>query len=145
MNYRGQTKLLYDDCNYDNYKYTTYRPLEYVLYNGKYEILNSCEKKDCLYCKFNINANIKNNWSSIGERTDLESHLKLQSFYSSKCYQNKMMPCKNLDKYKNDKNVIYKMSGAEKKYGKEFCKVNPVVVNPYLAEREIVPSNMKKY
>jgi hypothetical protein len=64
--------MLYDDCTYNVYTSTTVKPLEYNTYSGKYEI----NIKSTLDNEYNKDANITNNWNSIGLRVDMESFLK---------------------------------------------------------------------
>jgi len=75
-----------DDCYINQYNTTTTRPFDYMLFNGKYE-------NDTLKCSNNNTCNTENNWTSIGDRTDVESYLKNFSLYSSKCALNKNLPC----------------------------------------------------
>ena len=43
-----------------------------------------------------------------------------------------------LSSYNNSKNFS---SNSEKKFGKEYCKNTPVIKNPFLGERNLVPNN----
>ena len=84
-----QTKLIYDNCTYLEKLKTSTTPLKYNFFNKKFEndysnvcssIINdndpySINKSSfCMSCK--PNGEIKNNFSSISKRVDLESSLK---------------------------------------------------------------------
>ncbi len=88
---RNLSNFKNDDCYINQYNYTTSSPLNYMLYNGKYE-------NNTLYCAGNNNCNTENNWTTIGDRTDVDSYLKNVSLYSSKCVINKNLPCNLIDK-----------------------------------------------
>jgi len=88
---RNLSNFKNDDCYINQYNYTTSSPLNYMLYNGKYE-------NNTLYCSGNNNCNTENNWTTIGDRTDVDSYLKNVSLYSSKCTINKNLPCNLIDK-----------------------------------------------
>ena len=131
---KNQNKFVYDDCNYNVYLSTTTKPLEYSTYSGKYEV----DPKNELNKNFNKNANIVNNFNSIGIRVDMESFLKNQELYSTKCPQNKNLPCSFVKKMNNSSK---KLTEAEKTYGFGYCNKKPIVINPLLADRNLCPIN----
>ena len=131
---KNNNKLIYDDCFFNVYKKSTTMPLEYSTYSGKYEI----DFKNDLNKNYNKDANIVNNFNSIGLRVDMESFLKNQELYSTKCPQNENLPCNYTKKMNNS----YKRSSeTEKKFGFGYCDKKPIVINPLLADRNLCPSN----
>jgi len=133
-----QTKLIYDNCTYmEKIKSSTW-PLNYNFFRGKYE--NNQDR----YCSYIVHDNkinntpikpsfcmpicknngvIKNNISSIGKRTDIESSLKLIKEPYSSCWLEKNALCSL--KYPN-KNSLCNIESYQ---------------NAYLCERNINPTN----
>ena len=128
---RNLSSFKNDNCYINQYNNNTTMPLNYMLYNGKYENSN-------LICSNNNLCNIENNWTSINDRTDIESYLKNVNVYSSKCSINKNLPCYLI----NNQSPDIKRLEVEKKFSNGFCNKIPIVNNPYLYERN--PSNLLK-
>ena len=128
--------MLYDECYYNVYKITTERPLQYNNYIGKYEINVKNEINELKI--YNKNANINNNFNSIGLRIDMESYLKNQELYSTKCPQNENLPCNYTKKMNNS---FKRSSDTQKIYGFGYCNIKPIVINPRLADRNLCPTN----
>ena len=111
-------KKLYDDCQIKLKLGESTKPSIYNLYPGAYE--NDLNNQ---YCKKNTNSTISNKWDSIGKRTDIESELIQISKRGTNCVSDKHKPCTNA----ND------------------ITCNPgVAANPYICNRDIVPTNMIK-
>lgn len=77
MNIGSSNRLIYDNCSYQKKLYESTTPLEYQLYEGKFE---NCEK--CLYDKF---------WRPF-DLVDYESELKNLNRPASQCDQFKYNP-----------------------------------------------------
>lgn len=138
----------YDDCAFDTYKKTTTGPYQYMMFKQKYEnvLLNdsaphhcSSNGRVCFTCSANNNS-IKNDWSSIELRVDIESDLK-QSRLLSHCPAQKKLPCEFVS---SSDLSVKKMSPYENNYGVDFCN-SPAIVNPRICERHINPSNVWKF
>lgn len=111
---KKNTNFKNDECLYNSHKNNNLKTFEYSIYNGKYEnAKQNCNKSCC-----QNNANINNNWSTIGVRTDIESYLKLVNVNSNKCLDSKKL-------------------NSEKIFGNNFNNIKPVVVNPKLCERSL--------
>lgn len=123
-------KLLYDGCNNEQQVLMSIQPGMYNVFNSKYENQNnstvsklSCndpelQKIKCDPCLSNSNANINNNNDLYGKKLiDIEADLKLYTRSATRCPSGKYLPGQSKD--------------------------NSIVVNPYLCERSIVPTNMK--
>ena len=109
-------RKMYDNCQINLQLKESVSPGEYKLFAGAHENELNSE-----YCQKNTNATISNVWSSIGERTDLESDLLVLT-QGTNCVDDKHKSCTN---------------STEK-------KCNPgVPANPRICERDIVPTNMK--
>jgi hypothetical protein len=93
-----QTKLIYDGCTYLEKLKTSTTPLKYNFFSKKFEndysnvcssVINdndpySVNKSSfCMPCK--PIGDIKNNFSSISKRVDLESSLKLMKEPATMC------------------------------------------------------------
>jgi len=126
-------KLLYDGCNNQQQVLMSVQPGMYNVFNSKYENSSnstvsklSCndpesQKMNCSPCLDNSNANINNVNDHYSKKlVDIEADLKLYTRPTTRCVNGKYLPgqCKD-----------------------DNCK--PIVVNPYLCERSIVPTNMK--
>ena len=70
MNIGSQNRSKYDNCNYEKQLYESTSPLNYYLYQGKYE---NCNK--CIYDEF---------WAPY-ELVDIETELKNMNNPLSKC------------------------------------------------------------
>ena len=109
-------RKMYDNCQINLQLKESVSPGEYKLFAGAHENELNSE-----YCQKNTNATISNVWSSIGERTDLESDLLVLT-RGTNCVDDKHKSC----------------TGSKDK------KCNPgVPANPRICERDIVPTNMK--
>ncbi len=107
---------MYDNCQINLQLKESVSPGEYKLFAGAHENELNSE-----YCQKNTNATISNVWSSIGERTDLESDLLVLT-RGTNCVDDKHKSC---------------VDSKDK-------KCNPgVPANPRICERDIVPTNMK--
>ncbi len=132
------SRFLYDQCTIDQNLISTTEPCRYSLLVDKYEnnsmtIKNGpCrgdlkKKFNCDPCNINQTANIEARWSSIGQRTDIESDLLAINRPNSRCVGLKYHPCGRNCKGKN----------CVKKCG------TPVLVNTRICDRMIVPTNNK--
>jgi hypothetical protein len=109
-------RKLYDNCQGQLKLKESVSPCEYKLYSGVFENQLSSE-----YCDKNTNSTISNKWNTIGLRTDIESEL-LYLVKGSNCVHDKHTICD---------------ASTEK-------KCNPgIAANPFICERDIVPTNMK--
>jgi hypothetical protein len=109
-------RKLYDNCQFNLQLKESVSPGEYRLFSGAHE--NELNNE---FCSKNTNATISNLWSSIGDRTDVESDLNVIK-RGTNCVDDKHKPCDN---------------SKEK-------RCNPgVPANPRICERDIVPTNMK--
>jgi len=109
-------RKLYDNCQFNLQLKESVSPGEYRLFAGAHE--NELNNE---YCSKNTNATISNVWKSIGERTDVETDLKVMK-RGTNCVDDKHKPCDN----SNEK------------------RCNPgIPANPRICERDIVPTNMK--
>lgn len=80
MNIGGSNRLIYDNCAYQKKLYESTTPLDYSLYQGKFE---NCNK--CLHDRF---------WTPY-QLVDIETELRNQNRPLSKCDQFKYNPnCK---------------------------------------------------
>lgn len=77
MNIGSSNRLIYDNCSYQKELYESVSPLNYMLFEGKFE---NCNK--CLYDKF---------WRPF-DLVDVESELRNQTRPLSKCDQFKYNP-----------------------------------------------------
>ena len=154
------SKINYDECYYNYYKNTTGKPLEYLLYSGKYENNLTCDGKNMVHnnlCKINNVANITNNFSTIGIRTDIDSFLKIQSKNCSSLKKNPDLPndekllIKNIPQEHNRlcnlnpnelQYIDKKKLESENIFGNNFCNIKPIIFNPYLGDRLINPNNL---
>uniref|UniRef100_A0A6C0AC28 Uncharacterized protein n=1 Tax=viral metagenome TaxID=1070528 RepID=A0A6C0AC28_9ZZZZ len=83
MNIGGSNRPIYDNCAYQKKLYESTSPLDYYLYQGKFE---NCSK--CLHDKF---------WTPY-QLVDIETELRNQNRPLSKCDQFKYNPnCKKSD------------------------------------------------
>ena len=123
---RNLPNIKNDNCYIEQYNKDNNIPLNYMLYGGKYENSN-------LNCSNNNNCNTENTWSTIGSRTDVDSYLKNVYLYSSKCTENKNLPCNYINNDMKKSQINTKM-----------CESYPVINNPYLLERKLNPSNLLK-
>jgi len=123
---RNLPNIKNDNCYIEQYNKDNNIPLNYMLYGGKYENSN-------LNCSNNNNCNTENDWSTIGNRTDVDSYLKNVSLYSGKCTENKNLPCN----YQSD-------NTNKSKLDNKMCGSYPIVNNPFLLERKLNPSNLSK-
>ena len=130
---RNLSSFKNDNCYINQYNNNNTMPLNYMLYNGKYE-------NSTILCSNNNMCNTENNWTTIGDRTDVDSYLKNVSLYSSKCAINKNLPCDLINNQSSD----IKRLQVEKKFSNGLCDKVPVVNNPYLYERKLNPSNLSK-
>ena len=109
-------RKLYDGCQYELKLKESVTPNDYRLYVGAWE--NDLNSE---LCNKNEKSTIPNTWKAIGKRTDIESEL-LYLVKGSNCVHDKHSPCP---------------SSKEK-------RCNPgTPANPYICERDIVPTNMK--
>ena len=74
------TRLDYDNCAYAKELEQSTSSLEYLMYKGKYENCKNCPDND--------------NLLDLGVKTDIESELRNQTRYSSKCPTEKYDPTK---------------------------------------------------
>ena len=74
------TRLDYDCCAYAKDLQESTTPLEYLMYKGKYE--------NCKKCPDHAN------YLDFGNKTEIESELRNQTRYSSKCPSEKYNPAK---------------------------------------------------
>ena len=109
-------RLLYDGCQYELKLKESVSPAENRLYIGAHENDLNTE-----LCSKNENATLPNTWKAIGKRTDIESDL-LYLVKATKCNHDKHTACPN---------------SKEKR-----CNVG-IPANPYICDRDIVPTNMK--
>ena len=109
-------RKLYDNCQFNLQLKESVSPGEYRLFAGAHE--NELNNE---YCSKNTNATISNVWKSIGERTDVETDLKVMK-RGTNCVDDKHKPC--------DRDLTQ--------------RCNPgIPAVPYICERDIVPTNMK--
>lgn len=131
-------RFLYDQCTFDQNLISTTEPCRYSLLLGKFENQNMTIKNGpcagdlknkfkCKPCDFNKNANIEAKWTTIGQRTDIESDLLIINRPNTRCANLKFQPC---GKNSKDKNSAKK------------CPT-PIVVNTRVCDRLIVPTNNK--
>ena len=109
-------RKLYDTCQLSNKIKQSVEPTDkYNLLIDKFENeLNSD------HCKKNLNAEIKNTYSDIGKRTDIENDLYVLNKFTN-CIDDKFKGCSNSESKK--------------------CNIG-IVANPYICERDITPTNM---
>ena len=77
----SSTRLDYDTCAYAKTLEESTSPLEYLMFKGKYENCKSCPSGD-------------NNNLDFGVKTDIESELRNQTRYTTKCPSKKYDPSK---------------------------------------------------
>lgn len=130
------SRFLYDSCTIDTNLVQYTAPCRYDLLVDKYENDTMtidkvpCEGKltkvGCNTCNSNKSANIEAKWSSIGQRTDIESDLIWLTRPNTRCPDLKYHPC-------------------GKNCGKDKCNkcTKQVVVNTRVCDRHIVPTNNK--
>ena len=108
---------LYGKCETRQALKQSLRPGQYDLFLGKYETNLNTKR-----CNKNNSATISNKFNSIGQRTDIESDLKVLIRLTD-CDKDKHKPCP---------------------IGSSSVHCNPgVPATPYVCDRAIVPTNMK--
>ena len=93
MNIGGSNRTIYDDCQYKKQLKQSTKPLEYALYQGKFEHCERCVHEK-LYTPYDL--------------VDIESELRNQTRPLSNCPENKYSPtCEKSDTCVNtfDKSV----------------------------------------
>ena len=124
-------RTLYDNCNNEQQLNMSVQPGMYNVFNHKFENSNNStstllpcnteekQKMGCNPCNVNSNANINNvNEHYAKKLVDIEADLKLYTRQTTRCANGK-----------------FQHSDLS----------NNVVVNPFLCDRTIVPTNMKQY
>lgn len=122
-------RTLYDKCNLEQEVNMSVQPGMYQVFNHKFENSNNStttllpcntdekQKMGCQPCSLNSNANINNVNDHFAKKlVDIEADLKLYTRPTTRCANGK-----------------YQHSDLS----------NNVVVNPFLCDRTIVPTNMK--
>ena len=85
----SSNRLIYDNCAFNQQLHDSVTPLSYRLFLGQYQNKKKCHAE-------------KNPMENMGSRVDLESVLRNQDRYNSKCNEHKYTPiCHNPKQCKN--------------------------------------------
>jgi hypothetical protein len=122
-------RTLYDGCNNEQQLNMSVQPGMYNVFNHKFENMNNStvdllpcnteekQKMGCQPCNYNSNANINYVNDHYAKKiVDIEADLKLYTKPTTRCANGKFQ---------------------------HSDQTNNVVVNPFLCDRSIVPTNMK--
>jgi hypothetical protein len=130
------SRTQYDDCYHDEYQKINKPQINHALFlnyhvnpnmkaNMNVCVHNKIEKDNCFICNLNSSATLDKTPDNFPKITDIDSNLKGIDRQLSYCNDKKFQGCFNDNK------------SAE-------C-TNNVIVNPQLCEREVAPTNMKRF
>jgi len=131
------SRLMYDSCAQAEKTKTVVAPGNYAMFLDNYVsptlksskdivCLNETKTIGCNQCDTNKNATLELGPQSFVQRADIEDNLRGVKRNLTKCTNQKFMSC--------EVNAANRIAGE--------CN-NVITVNPYLCDRNIVPTNLK--
>jgi hypothetical protein len=131
------SRLIHDSCAQSEKTKTSCAPANYSMFIDNYVsptlksskdivCLNETKTIGCNQCDTNKNATLELGPQSFVQRADIEDHLRGVKRNLTKCTNQKFMSC--------EVNAANRIAGE--------CN-NVITVNPYLCDRNIVPTNLK--
>jgi hypothetical protein len=128
------SRTQYDDCYSQEYKNINEQKYNYSLFlnynvnpnmqaNMKVCVHNNNEKNECYVCNLNKEATIDKTPDNFKKLTEIDGNLKGINRHLTYCNDKKFKGC---------------FSESEE------C-TNNIIINPQLCDRDVVPTNMKKF